>query len=104
MLDSTLHPAFSLPFSPHSVTPSLCQSFHHSTTLFSFAHMQAKLSDFGLVWKETASSQVLTHSVQQGEVERTQVMGASLYADPEYIRTGKPTVSSDIYRYARFVL
>ena len=66
--------------------------------------MQAKLSDFGLVWKDVISSHVLTHSVQQGEGEGTQVLGASLYADPEYIRTGKPTPASDIYRYAGFVI
>ena len=64
--------------------------------------MQAKLSDFGLVWKNIVSSQVFADGVQQGG-ERTQVMGASLYADPEYIRTGKPTLASDIYRCAPFV-
>ena len=66
--------------------------------------MQAKLSDFGLVWKDAVSRQVLTDGARQEEGERTQVIGASLYVDPEYVRTGKPTQASDIYRCVPFVI
>ena len=66
--------------------------------------LKAKLGDFGLVWRDEASRQGPTSGGQQGEGERTQVMGAAMYADPEYVRTGRPTLASDVYRYGPVAL